>query len=241
MLLAMKVAPRDVQMFLDNIGELEKDGIIVNGFELQITPSDTQQTALEAIDFLGKTFKFRGLHPPFPTSADGNFIHWDEVSGKANLDYTVLHAAADKLKDISSAITSAIKNSTSTPLLENLPIRSDRLTIGSLIDAGNLSDNLLMDIPHTLHNWYEKKLEETPLKQIEAVFDKIKAVHVADNDNGFGLVPLGGGSQDFQDILKKLYQKKDCMFIAEPSNGHKNYGVGHKETIREIWKLWETF
>jgi len=241
MLLAMKVAPHDVQVFLDGIIELEAEGIIVNGFELQITKEDTSDTALEAIDSLGNDFKFRGLHPPFPTAADTNFLYWDEVAKEAGLDYTVLHAASEKFNDAKKAITWALENASSTPLLENLPLREGRTVIGSLIETSKLSDNLLMDIPHTLFNFYEKMVEESPLKQIEVVFDKLKAVHVADNDNGFGFVPLGGGSQDFQDIMRQLYQKKDIKFIAEPSEGHRNYGAGHKATIREIWKLWESF
>ncbi|MBR9689341.1 MAG: hypothetical protein GOV01_00375 [Candidatus Altiarchaeota archaeon] len=244
MLLGMKFASKDGDMFLNNIAELEKEGVIVNGFEIQAFSEDTPQTILSALDSVkSHGFKFGGLHPPFPAFANDEFVKWSGVAKEAKLNYTVLHAAIPTMgfSKLQLAVREAVNNSKSPTFLENVPIRGQKEGAGSLLDSALLHDKILMDIPHTLYNWeHTRRTNVPPEKQIDMTLDSIKAVHVAENDDGNGGVPVNGGSEQFRSILSRLFTKKDILMIAEPTGGHHNNGKGHKDTCREIWKLWES-
>lgn len=242
----MKFAPHDTEVFIDNVAELEGEGIKVNGFELQILRDDTPATVLKAIDSVKESFnaKFRGLHPPFPLYADTGFYVWDKVSTQAKLTYTVAHAAipGNDFTKLFPAVRTLLDIAQNPVFLENVPLRGKREGGGSLLDTALLHDQLLVDIPHTIYNWERtRRTQVPPEKQIDMVLSAIKAVHVADNDNGNGAIPKNGGSQIFQTMMRRFFPKKDLIYIAEPTGGHDNKGAGHKQTCREIWQLWSTF
>jgi len=246
MLLGMKFSPRDGEMFINNIAELESEGVMVNGFELQVLAGDTPETVLEGIDLVRDHFdaKFTGLHPPFPLYADKNALFWESVAHEARLDYTVAHASIPNgnFTDIYPAVRNLLTSAKGTIFLENVPLRGNKEGGGSLLDIALLHDKLLVDIPHTIYNWeHGLRTNISPEKQVDMVLPAVKAVHVADNDNGDGAVPVGGGSKMFRLIMSHLFPKKDIMYVAEPTGGHKQDGAGHKETCREIWRLWTTF
>lgn len=242
----MKFAPHDAAVFVDNVAELESEGIIVNGFELQVTRNDTPARVLKAIDFVKEQFdaKFRGLHPPFPFYADTGFHKWDAVSTEAKLTYTVAHAAIPDgdFTKLFPAVRTVLDIAKSPVFLENVPLRGKREGAGSLLETALLHDQLLVDIPHTIYNWENARRTSThPAEQVRLSLPAIRAVHVAENDDGNGAIPLNGGGPIFQEMMRQFFPKCDIIYIAEPTGGHEDNGKGHKQTCHEIWRLWGAF
>lgn len=244
MLLGMKFASEDREMFVENVAELEAEGVRLSGYELQVLPDDTPQTLNEAIDYASDHFShsFRGLHPPFPTFADPSVLEWEAVAAGAGLDYTVLHASVPHtdLTKLLPSVRGVLDRARGPILLENIPLRGDKEAAGSLTEAALLHDQLLMDIPHTLYNWeHTRRTNVPPEVQVDITLPAIRAVHAAENDNGYGGVPRGGGTREFRSVMSHLFRKQDMWVVAEPSGGHHQGGQGHKDTCRAIWQLWE--
>lgn len=246
-LIGMKFAPRDKQMFVDNVAELEAEGVQIQGFEAQVLREDTPETVAEAVDWVSEHFdaRFRGMHPPFPTFADNEFLKWDRVSDQLGLDYTVMHAAVRSVKAdlLKREIPRVVSQARAPVFLENVPLTPDRKNearLGSLPEMAQLHDRLLMDLPHTMYNFSEGRAGSGhPLKQVEAAGSQLKAAHVADQNQHNGKVPVDGGSPMFQDIMHALFQRPGLFMVAEPTDGHLNGGQGHKDTCRAIWRLWQ--
>jgi hypothetical protein len=244
MLLGMKFASKDREMFVENVAELERGGVNVRGYELQVLPGDTPETLQEAVDFAAAHFdaKFRGLHPPFPTYADDEVLKWEAVAAELGLDYTVVHAAIRKrdLTLLGPAVRSVLDRARGTVFLENIPLRGDKEAAGTVVEAALLHDSLLLDVPHTLYNWeHTRRTNVPPEVQVDLVLPLIKAVHAAENEDGMGGVPRGRGSPQLRGLMSHLFAKKELWVVAEPTGGHLNGGSGHKDTCRALWAMWQ--
>ncbi|MBR9681687.1 MAG: hypothetical protein GOV00_02715 [Candidatus Altiarchaeota archaeon] len=241
-LLGMKFAVSDKDVFLNSVSELEGEGIIISGFEVHTERRNTPEEIADAIDFVRSGFspKFEGIHPPFPTYAENTFLVWDRISADLGLTYTVMHAAVsnDKLK-LEHEVGRLLAQAKNTVFLENIPFFEKHYGAGSLPELAKLHSDILFDIPHTVYNFEKGFTKEAPLEQLITTFDHVKAIHVADNLEGMGAVPKGGGSELFQTIMKQAFTKPELLLIAEPTGGHHNNAQGHKDTCREIWRLWE--
>ena len=238
----MKFAVHDKETFIENVAELEKEGVKISGFEMHTERSNSPESIADAVDFVRShfDFKFEGLHPPFPAYAENYFLVWDRISAELGLTYTVLHAAVPNNKlNLEHEVGRILSQAESNVFLEDIPFFENHYGAGSLLELAKLHSKLLFDIPHTVYN-YEHGFEKVnPLEQIERTAGKIKAVHVADNNEGMGGVPVNGGSELFQQIMKVLFTKPGLFLVAEPTGGHLNGGQGHKDTCREIWRLWK--
>ncbi|HDR53087.1 MAG TPA: hypothetical protein ENN60_00210 [archaeon] len=247
--LGMKFATQDADMFLTNVAKLEQEGVTIGGFELQAMRRDTPETVVAAVDLVRSQFspRFQGLHPPFPCYADNEFLKWDQISSDLKLDYTVLHAAVLRgdwafLEHEVRRLTTQAK---SQAFLENIPLRltqPTKICAGSLTETSRLHSLLLFDIPHAIHN-FEHRFGDSPdpVEQVRREGSHLRAVHVADNLESAGIVPVNGGSPMFQAIMAELFKLPGLWMVAEPKDGHLDGGRGHKDTCREIWKLWQAW
>ncbi len=242
MLLSMKVGTNDVNTFLKSVSLLEKEGIKINGFELQVLKNDSVESVMKAVEIIRDNFKARiqGLHPPFPAFADKNFLKWKKVSEELGLNYIVLHASIKK-KDFSllrESVQECIGDSRKV-FVENLTFNKNHLS-ANLLETTLLSEKVLFDIHHTIFDYkYSGRLKVSPIEQVKLALNSIVAVHCADSVMKDAVIPKKGGTRLFKNIMKILFNKKNIIYIAEPKNGHLNNYEGHVETCRQVWKLWE--
>jgi len=245
MFLAMKVGVKDVDVFLKSIDLLEKEGIKINGYELQIIKGDSIQEVVKAIEKIRENFNpnFQGLHPPFPAYADNTFSKWERLSSSMNMDYTVMHPSVKKnsITFLRESVFNCLNKARGRVFVENMVTRLNHFG-ANLIDAAFLSKNVLFDMHHAIFEYENSgRLRINPVEQLKLVFDSIVAVHCADSIKGEAAVPKNGGTKLFRELMKILFKKKNIFFIAEPKDGHLNQYIGHMETCRQIWKLWEEF
>ena len=239
----MKFAVHDKEMFAENVEELEKEGVKISGFELHTERRNTPEAIADAVEFVRSRFdfKFQGIHPPFPTYAENSFLVWDRISAELGLTYTVMHAAVSNSKlALKHEVSRILAQAKSNVFLENIPIFENHHGAGSLMELAELHNQILFDIPHTFYNFEHGFEKVNPVEQVKTTFDQINAVHVADNLEGMGKVPVNGGSPMFQEVMKLLFTKPDLFFMAEPTDGHLNGGQGHKDVCREVWRLWKS-
>ncbi|MBR9681070.1 MAG: hypothetical protein GOU98_04600 [Candidatus Altiarchaeota archaeon] len=243
MLLGIELFPRDKVQCLNNVLELEKEGIHVKGYEVQVQEGDTEKDVMEAVKFLNDNFefKFRGLSPPQPNYPGAGFLKWNHLAKKLKFDYTVLDAAVDSkdFKDLSVPVKSTIAKAEAAVYLKNVHLEEDSVGAGSLTETILLHDKLALNLSALIYNWqFKRRMNVSPEDQIEKAFEDIKVVHVADFVSEQTEAPVNGGSTIFKELMTQITTKKSLMIIAKPKDAFADGGKSQKETCRQLWSQW---
>ena len=243
MLLGIELFPRDKVQCLNNVLELEKEGIHVKGYEVQVQEGDTEKDVIEAVKFLNDNFefKFRGLSPPLPNYPGAGFLKWNHLAKKLKFDYTVLDAAVDskEFKDLSVPVKSAIAKAEGLVYLKNVHLEENSVGAGALTETILLHDKLALNLSALIYNWqFKRMMNVSPEHQIEKAIDDLKVVHVADFVSEQNEAPINGGSTVFKELMTQLTKKKNLIFIAKPKDAFSDGGESQKTTCRQLWSQW---
>jgi hypothetical protein len=234
----VKFSPKMQEKDSEMLSFLEEKGVDVSGVELQLvpssTPSDVEQ-AMEALRPFG--LEFIGIHPPFPAFRKEAEPWAERFADKA--DYIVLHAGTkNSFFDLPSEMN--LRGCFVENVIPTLERREQIL--GSLIETSLVSKNLLVDIPHLLHNYSRGIFWLPPWDQVKATASLIRAVHVADDGKGEGSIPENGGTEGFRKIFFTLLELcPDAFYIGEPIRGHLNNNEGHKANALRVWAIYQDF
>ncbi len=233
MLLGVKFSPVMKDKDRHMLEFLEEKGVRVAGVELQLFPETPREAVEKTLDELrGYGLRFVGIHPPFPSFRE-EVEQWKELRA----DYFVQHAGSRHgYMQLSEELGGK------RVFAENIFPEGDVARLCSLIEVGLAADNLLVDMAHLLFVHGRGLYWMSPWEQVGHVAKKIRAVHAADGIDGKGVVPQGGGTQGFRQLLRALFRHvPDAYYVGEPYGGHLHNNKGHIENALALWKLWQDF
>jgi sugar phosphate isomerase/epimerase len=165
-----------------------------------------------------------------------------EIFSKLTIKYVTIHAnwppgwfsTKDGIKFQVEALRKLVKEAEKYNInLLYEPIDTWRDDIKSVSEILKKVSNLylLLDISHA--NLFGRKPEQF----IKKFRNKLKHVHLADNDGEKGLhLPIGTGNIDWENVIKTLKKYYDGTITLEIFSRDKDYVLLSKEKLKKLWE-----